>query len=68
MGFVYFAQMSHENNQQMDIQPNDMHKEEKRTLQYNHWKETNVRSMFRIFNDILVMLTAKLSISLSTFT
>lgn len=38
MDFAYFAQMSHEKKkkQQMDIQPNDMHEEEKRTLQYNH--------------------------------
>jgi hypothetical protein len=36
MGFAYSAQMSHEKNQQMDIRPNDMRKEEKRTLQYNH--------------------------------
>jgi len=67
MGFAYFAQMSHEKNQQMDIQPNDMH-QEKRTLQYNHWKGTTVRAMFSIFNDIRVILTAKLPILLCTFT
>jgi hypothetical protein len=68
MSFAYFAQMSQEKNQQMDFQPNDMHKEEKRTLQYNYLKETNVCAMFSMFNDVLVILTAKLSILFSTFT
>jgi hypothetical protein len=67
MSFAYFAQMSHGKKQQMDFQPNDMH-EDKRTLQYNYLKETTVRAMFSVFNDILVILTAKLSILFSTFT
>lgn len=59
MGFAYFSRTSHEKkNQQLDIRPNDMHKEEKRTLQYTHCKETTVHAVFSIFNNTLVILTA----------
>ena len=68
MGFAHFAQMSHTKKQQIDFQPNDMHEEDKRTLQYNHLKEMTARAIFSIFNNILIILTAKLSILFSTFT